>query len=190
MSQSRSVRLSRRTVLTVLLGLVVAAGLGLALFQPWKAFTDTEVNEALPASSPSTRTEPSMKSMKESPMSPRPATGPKDLAEGRFVTHEHATSGIARTVRLADGGHVLRLEDLKTSDGPDVRVYLSTRDAGAVKTGLGDGAVELGKLKGNLGNQNYTVPAGTDLSEFHSAVLWCERFSVSFGAAGLSLATG
>lgn len=41
------------------------------------------------------------------------------------MTHEHATSGIARTVRLADGGHVLRLEDLKTSDGPDVRVYLS-----------------------------------------------------------------
>ncbi|MFJ3950855.1 DM13 domain-containing protein [Streptomyces libani] len=187
MSQSRSVRLSRRTVLTVLLGLVVAAGLGLALFQPWKAFTDTEVNEALPASSSSMRTQPSMK---ESPMSPRPAAGPKDLAEGRFVTHEHATSGIARTVRLADGGHVVRLEDLKTSDGPDVRVYLSTRDAGAVKTGLGDGAVELGKLKGNLGNQNYTVPAGTDLSEFRSAVLWCERFSVSFGAADLSPSTG
>ncbi|MGY5127184.1 DM13 domain-containing protein [Streptomyces nigrescens] len=188
MSQSRSVRLSRRTVLTILLVLVVATGLGLAVFQPWKAFTDTAVNEALPASSsPSKQTEPSMK---ESAMSPRPAAGPKDLAEGRFVTHEHATSGIARTVRLAEGGHVLRLEDLKTSDGPDVRVYLSTRGADAVEKGLGDGAVELGKLKGNLGNQNYTVPAGTDLSEFRSAVLWCERFSVSFGAADLSLAKG
>ncbi|MEU8786629.1 DM13 domain-containing protein [Streptomyces sp. NPDC048637] len=186
MSQSYRVRLSRRTVLTVLLAVVVAAGLGLALFQPWKAFTDTEVNEALPASS---STQP-MPSMKESAMSPRPDAGPKDLTEGRFVTHEHATSGIARTVRLADGGHVLRLEDLKTSDGPDVRVYLSTRDADAVKKGLGDGAVEVGKLKGNLGNQNYTVPAGTDLSGFRSAVLWCQRFSVSFGAADLSMTTG
>lgn len=59
-----------------------------------------------------------------------------------------------------------------------------------MKTGLGDGAVELGKLKGNLGNQNYTVPAGTDLSQFRSAVLWCQRFSVAFGAADLSTATG
>lgn len=187
-SRSRSTRLPRRTLVSVLVVLVVAVGIGLYLFQPWKAFTDTEVNEALPAAAaPSTKAEPSLK---ESAMSPRPATGPKDLAEGRFVTHEHATSGNARTVRLTNGGHVLRLEDLKTSDGPDVRVYLSTRDADAVKTGLGDSAVELGKLKGNLGNQNYTVPAGTDLSKFRSAVLWCERFSVSFGAADLSPVTG
>jgi hypothetical protein len=81
---------------------------------------------------------------------------------------------------------VLRFEDLKTSEGPDVRVYLSARDADAAKAGLGDGALELGKLKGNLGNQNYTVPAGTDLSRFHSVVIWCERFSVSFGAADLA----
>ncbi|GAU66519.1 hypothetical protein SSP35_03_01670 [Streptomyces sp. NBRC 110611] len=185
MSRSRSTRLSRRTVVPVLLVLVVAAGIGLYLFQPWKAFTKNEVNEALPAAtaaaSPSAPADPSRQ---------QPNPSKKELANGRFVTHEHATSGTARTVRLADGGHVLRLEDLKTSDGPDVRVYLSTREAGAVKAGLGDGAVELGKLKGNLGNQNYTVPAGTDLSKFRSAVLWCERFSVSFGAADLSTAKG
>ncbi|MGG7570203.1 DM13 domain-containing protein [Streptomyces sirii] len=162
----------------VLLVLVIAAGIGLYLFQPWKAFTDTAVNEALPAAAES------------AVGSATKDTSAKDLAKGSFVTHEHDTSGTARTVRLADGGKVLRLENLMTSEGPDVRVYLSPRDTDAVKTGLGDGAVQLGKLKGNLGDQNYAVPAGTDLSRFRSAVIWCERFSVSFGAADLTPVTG
>ncbi|MFE0190080.1 DM13 domain-containing protein [Streptomyces sp. NPDC058989] len=166
--------MSRRTVVPVLLVLVVAAGIGLYLFQPWKAFTDTAVNETLPAVAESA----AGSAMKD--------TRAKDLAKGSFVSHEHDTSGTARTVRLADGGKLLRLENLMTSEGPDVRVYLSPRDADAVKNGLGDGAVQLGKLKGNLGDQNYAVPAGTDLSGFRSAVIWCERFSVSFGAADLA----
>ncbi|GES34590.1 DM13 domain-containing protein [Streptomyces angustmyceticus] len=190
-------RVSRRSVVPLLLGLVVAAGIGLCLFQPWKAFTDTTVNESLPtASAPKTQEEQDGRHGQ-----PRrddagakggeaPSRTPKALAEGHFVTHEHDTSGTARTVRLADGGQVLRLEDLKTSEGPDVRVYLSPRTADTAKTGLDDGAVELGKLKGNLGNQNYSVPAGTDLSTFRSAVIWCERFSVSFGAADLAQVTG
>lgn len=185
-------RLSPRTVVPALLVLVVAAGIGLYLFQPWKAFIDTTVNEALPTASA-----PAVKD--GLPMNddggrqggvPSESTGLKDLAQGRLVSHEHGTSGTVRTIRLPDGGQVLRLEELETSDGPDVRVYLSTRDADAVEAGLGDGAVELGKLKGNLGNQNYTVPAGTELSEFRSAVIWCERFSVSFGAADLAPVEG
>ncbi|MGW7052255.1 DM13 domain-containing protein [Streptomyces sp. NPDC054887] len=183
-------RVSRRVVVPALLVLVVAAGIGLYLFQPWKAFTETTVNEALPtASEPAAAPEKPDEAGGESKEPAAKDTGPLDLAEGGFVTHEHGTSGTARTVRLADGGQVLRLEDLKTSDGPDVRVYLSTRDADAVEAGLGEGAVQLGKLKGNLGNQNYAVPPGTDLSKFHSAVLWCKRFSVSFGAADLAPVT-
>ncbi|XVQ14289.1 DM13 domain-containing protein [Spirillospora sp. CA-255316] len=165
--------MSRRVVVAVLMVLVVAAGVGLYLFQPWKAFTDTTVNEALPtASGPATV--------------PEKDTGQKDLSKGSFVSHDHDTSGTARTIRLASGGQVLRLEELRTSEGPDVRVYLSTRSAEAVRKGLGNGAVELGRLKGNLGDQNYTVPADTDVSRFRSAVIWCKRFSVSFGAADLS----
>ncbi|MGC9497534.1 DM13 domain-containing protein [Streptomyces sp. WG7] len=186
-------RSSRRTVLPVLLVLTVVAGVGLFYFQPWKAFTDTTVDEALPgvsASAPSG--EPAVKHTAGMNGGEPPArdTGPVDLAEGRFVSHEHDTSGTARTVRLADGSQVLRIEDLKSSQGPDVRVYLSTRDPAAVEGGLGDGDVALGKLKGNLGNQNYAVPAGTDLSRFRSAVIWCERFAVSFGAAGLAPVKG
>ncbi|MFE1176399.1 DM13 domain-containing protein [Streptomyces sp. NPDC058773] len=184
-------RLSRRTVVPALLVLVIVAGIGLSFFQPWKAFTDTTVNEALPTASQSMAGQ-EMKG-KNGMKSGEPSAkdmGPREVAEGNFVSHEHGTSGMARTVRLADGGQVLRLEDLKTSEGPDVRVYLSPRGADAVKAGLGDGAVQLGKLKGNRGNQNYSVPAGTDLSKFRSAVIWCERFSVSFGAADLAPAKG
>ncbi|MFI6638784.1 DM13 domain-containing protein [Streptomyces sp. NPDC050504] len=197
---SRSALLSRRTVVPALLVLALLVGTGLYLFQPWKAFTDTTVNESLPTTAPTAR-DGAMNggAMKDGAMkgdAMKDASGtkdmpgmkdsrPTDLARGGFVSHEHGTSGTARTVRLADGSRLLRLEDLKTSEGPDVRVYLSTRDADAVESGLGDGAVALGKLKGNLGNQNYAVPAGTDLSAFHSAVIWCKRFSVSFGAADL-----
>ncbi|TDE37190.1 DM13 domain-containing protein [Actinomadura sp. 6K520] len=167
--------MSRRPVVAVLAVLVVAAGAGLYLFQPWKAFTDTTVTEALP-SAPAA--------------APGQDTGPRRLAEGKFVTHEHGTSGMALAVRLANGDRLLRLEDLSTSDGPDLRVYLSRRSADAVREGLGKGAVDLGKLKGNLGDQNYTVPADTDVSGFRSAVIWCKRFSVSFGAADLTPGKG
>lgn len=186
---SRSALLSRRTVIPALLVLAVLVGVGLSLFQPWKAFTNTTVNESLPTAVPAAQ-DGRMKdgTMKDGAMKEAPGntgSGPMDLARGSFVSHEHGTSGTARTIRLADGGRLLRIEDLKTSEGPDVRVYLSTRDADAVESGLGDGAVALGKLKGNLGNQNYAVPAGTDLSDYRSAVIWCKRFSVSFGAADL-----
>ncbi|MGC0327695.1 hypothetical protein RKD23_000685 [Streptomyces sp. SAI-170] len=173
-------RVSRRTAVFAALVAAVAAAVVLYLFQPWKAFTDTRVEEALPTAVGPARKE----------AAPKQDIVPENLAEGTFVTHEHDTSGTARTIRLADGARLLRLEDLRTSDGPDVRVYLSTRDADEVRSGLGDGAVELGELKGNLGDQNYTVPAGTDLSGFRSAVLWCKRFSVSFGAADLTPVAG
>jgi len=188
----RRLGLTRRVVVPAVVVLVAAVAFGL-YFQPWKALTDTAVDEALPGAAASAHPSP----MKPKDMREREGKetkemrhGPVDLARGHFVTHEHGTSGTARTVRLADKSRVLRLEDLRTSEGPDVHVYLSMLDAQAVKRGLGEGAIELGKLKGNLGNQNYAVPAGTDLGEFHSAVIWCERFSVSFGAADLAPAKG
>ncbi|MQS17167.1 DM13 domain-containing protein [Streptomyces kaniharaensis] len=79
--------------------------------------------------------------------------------------------------------------NLRTSEGPDVRVYLSASSAAESRADtLGDGPVELDRLKGNRGNQNYTVPAGTDLSRIRSVVIWCKRFSVTFGAADLAAA--
>jgi Electron transfer DM13 len=184
--------MTRRTVVPALATLLVVAAFGLYFFQPWKAFTNTAVEESLPESAPGQRITPAEESAEtgdagsgENDGPAKPAE-PRELARGSFVSHEYDTSGAARTVELADGGRVLRFEDLKTSEGPDVRVYLSKQDASAVEKNLGEGAVELAGLKGNIGNQNYAVPADVDLSEYRSAVIWCERFSVSFGAADLA----
>ncbi|MEV6652071.1 DM13 domain-containing protein [Streptomyces sp. NPDC051219] len=177
---------TRRTVVPAFLVVAVLVAFGLYLFQPWKLFTNTTVDESLPTVVPSASAPERPGAATDSPA----AAGPVELARGDFVSHEHSTSGTATTVRLADGGQVLRFEDLKTDEGPDVRVYLSKRSARDVEDGLGDGAVQLAHLKGNLGNQNYVVPAGTDLSGFKSAVIWCKRFSVSFGAADLVQAKG
>ena len=102
------------------------------------------------------------------------------------MTHEHATTGTVALVRLADGNHQLVLKDLDTSDGPDLRVWLTDRPVTNDWYVFDDGAYfEVGRLKGNKGNQVYDIPAGTDLTKFRSMTIWCKRFAVSFGAAEL-----
>lgn len=91
----------------------------------------------------------------------------------------HKAEGVAKVIDLTDGRTFLRLENLKTTNGPDLYVYLSTgKDASEI--------VDLGKLKGNIGNQNYEIPAGTDLSKFNTVLIWCKAFSTLFGSAQLS----
>jgi len=91
----------------------------------------------------------------------------------------HKAEGIAKVVNLADGRTFLRLENLKTTNGPDLYVYLSvSKDASDI--------VNLGRLKGNIGNQNYEIPAGTDLSKYNTVLIWCKAFSTLFGSAKLS----
>jgi hypothetical protein len=112
-------------------------------------------------------------------------TGPTTLRAGRFLSLEHDTSGRAKILRLGDGRTFLRFEDLSTSNGPDLRVYLSEIPASDDWYAYGERFIDLGALKGNLGNQNYVVPAGVDLSRYKSAVIWCRRFAVGFGVAPL-----
>jgi Electron transfer DM13 len=91
----------------------------------------------------------------------------------------HKAEGIAKVINLADGRTFLRLENLKTTNGPDLYVYLSVgKDALDI--------VNLGRLKGNIGNQNYEIPAGTDLSKYNTALIWCKAFSTLFGSSKLS----
>lgn len=94
-------------------------------------------------------------------------------------------------IQLGDGRRVLRLADLDTTNGPDVRVWLS---AGPVIEGRPGWLVfdehdyvDLGALKGNQGSQNYEIPESADLDELTAVSLWCRRFAVSFGAAELRL---
>ena len=112
------------------------------------------------------------------------------LLAGKLISHEHETSGSVRVLELGDGTRILRLEDLSTSDGPDVHVWLSdaaVEDSTAGWLVFDDGDYhDLGEIKGNQGNQNYVLPGSLDLNRFGSLSLWCDRFNVSFGAAALT----
>jgi Electron transfer DM13 len=163
---------------------VVAVGAAAALywFQPWRLFTNTTVNETLP----------SIETTHDAP--PTPAQEPVRenvlLASGTIISHEHESNGTAKLFRLADGRVQLGFENLVTSDGPDLHVWLTDQPVIEGKPGwfvFDDGRyVELGPLKGNRGNQVYDVPPGTDLNGLTSVSIWCKRFSVSFGAAALN----
>ncbi|GGO47865.1 DM13 domain-containing protein [Streptomyces lasiicapitis] len=161
--------------ITVLLTGLVVAGVGLYLFQPWKLWVDETVREPLPVAAS---------------VPPGKGADLKDLAKGELISHEHDTSGSARILRLQDGTRVLRLTDLDTSNGPALRVWLTDAEVKPGKDGwhvFDDGKhVSLGELKGNKGDQNYTLPADLDLNQYRSVTIWCDRFDVSFGAAELT----
>jgi hypothetical protein len=112
---------------------------------------------------------------------------PEPVAAGSFHSNAHETKGSATIYRRTDGTRVLRLADFETSNGPDVRVYLvAAPDVNDDATVTRAGFVELGKLKGNKGDQNYEIPANVDLGKYRSVTIWCKRFSVNFGTAPLS----
>ncbi|MBD0419421.1 DM13 domain-containing protein [Streptomyces sp. TRM S81-3] len=189
--------LVRPWVVGVLALAVAGGGFGLYWFRPWKLWQDETVQEALPgatAASEAPAGAPSgTPSGAPSDASPAPSpAGPATLASGELISHEHATSGTVKLVRLTDGSHVVRLENLDTSNGPDLHVWLTDAPVKEGQAGwhvFDDGDhVSLGKLKGNKGSQNYTVPAGVDPSGFTSVSIWCDRFDVSFGAAELARA--
>ncbi|MDL5204197.1 DM13 domain-containing protein [Streptomyces sp. ALI-76-A] len=195
--------LTRPLVIGALVMAVVGGGLGLYWFQPWKLWQDETVNEALPgvvetsappAAASATPSGTPLGTPSETPSaSPSSsAAGPQALASGELISHEHATSGTVKLVRLADGSHIVRLENLDTSNGPDLRVWLTDAPVKEGQAGwhvFDDGEyVSLGKLKGNKGSQNYTLPDGIDLARYTSVSIWCDRFDVSFGAAELARA--
>ncbi|MFR9804701.1 DM13 domain-containing protein [Pseudonocardia sp. RS010] len=174
-------RWRRRSVVVpavVVLTLVVAAGL--AWFEPWKLVVDESVAEPAPAAAAAPAGDGAAGSV----------AGPIVLGSGALVAHEHATTGEAQHLALPDGSRVLRLEDLVTSNGPRLRVWLTDAPVLPGREGwhvFDDGRyLDLGPLKGNLGSANYPVPAGADLAGLTSVSIWCERFSVSFGAATLA----
>lgn len=149
-------------------GAVVALGLGWAVFRPELLFVDQTVNEAAPLAIAAGN------------------AGAMPLLVGQFRGVAHETKGTATVLQSSTGGRVLRLTGFETSNGPDVRVLLVTAadaaDNDAVKNGS---PVELGLLKGNVGDQNYDVPADLDLAKYRSVVIWCNRFGVNFGTAPL-----
>ena len=144
----------------------------LAYFQPQKLFIDDRVDEPLPAAAPASR---------PSSAPSRPAI--RTLSTGAFRSYEHSSRGEARVIQLADDRRYVRFERFRTSNGPDLRVYLSTTAATGPGDTFDDRYVELGHLKGNVGSQNYAIPARVRLARYASVVVWCKRFSVPFAAA-------
>ena len=159
---------------------------GAWLFQPWKLFVDDVVDEAAPTSQ-TTSPNPTSSAAAE------PEPTPEVIAKGKFISHEHDTNGTVKVLELPDGDRVLRLENFETSNGPDLKVWLAAAPVIPGTDGWfvfdDDEHVDLGPLKGNIGNQNYKIPAKVDLDELSSVSIWCDRFSVSFGAAELSATT-
>ncbi|MBT5320435.1 MAG: DM13 domain-containing protein, partial [Chloroflexi bacterium] len=114
-----------------------------------------------------------------------------EISTGQFEDEDfiHKGSGDATIYRLGNGANVLRLESLDVTNGPDLHVLLLKDPEGRDKT---QGYLDLGGLKGNKGNQNYGIPDGEDVTEYKSAMIYCQPFHVIFSIATLTLvdATG
>ena len=135
-------------------------------FRPERLFVNRQVEEAFPTVSAG---------------SPAQA-----LAAGNFYSIVHPTKGTATIYRLADGSRVLRLTNFKTSNGPDVHIYMvAADDAKDNATVQRSGFIDLGEIKGNIGDQNYALGPDVDLAKYRAVSVWCKRFSVNFGAAPL-----
>jgi Electron transfer DM13 len=110
-------------------------------------------------------------------------TGVTQTSTGSFVPLAHPGSGTATVLTDAAGQTTLTLTGFATDPGPDLRVYLTAGDPAAdeeLRT-----VVDLGALKGNVGDQQYVIPAGTDLAGLDTVVIWCRAFDVAFTSAAL-----
>ena len=162
---------------TWIVGLVVLGAIGWYLFRPELLFVKTTVNESLPTET-AAQSEPA-----------RMDDQSGILLSGQFRSYAHETVGTAAVHDLG-GRRLLRLTGFSTSNGPDVRVYLvAANDATDDETVTKAGFVELGKLKGTQGDQNYDIPAGVDLDKYRAVTIWCHRFNVNFGTAPLTPAS-
>ena len=155
--------MSRKLVIALLVLIVIGVGAWYA-FRPERLFINQRVNEKFPTASAASN----------------------KLASGQFHSGAHETKGTATVFQLADGKKTLRLTNFETSNGPDVHVYLiAAEDAKDNDTVTRAGFVDIGSLKGNIGDQNYDLPANTDLATYRAVTIWCKRFSVNFGTAPL-----
>src|SRR5262249_10961327 len=135
-------------------------------FRPERLVVNRQVDEALPSA--------------QAGLSPQP------LESGQFYSILHPTAGTPTIYQMGDGTRLLRLTSFNTSNGTDVHVYMvAADDAKDVATVEKAGFVDLGVIKGNIGDQNYTLSSDLDLAKYRAVSIWCKRFSVNFGAAAL-----
>jgi|SRR5580693_3407599 hypothetical protein len=145
---------------------IVAVFVAWYAFRPERLVVDRRVDEALPTA--------------------QGGLLAQTLASGRFYSILHPTEGTATIYQMGDGTRVLRFTNFKTSNGPDVHVYMvAAEDAKDAATVERAGFIDLGVIKGNIGDQNYRLGSDVDLAKYRAVSIWCKRFSVNFGAAPL-----
>lgn len=151
-----------------------------------------EVEDAMAAAANLER--PIDEAMPDSPASAGAPAEPQTRLTGQFRGADsfHKGSGTATVYDLgADGGQILRLEDFRVTNGPDLRVLLANAPNPKNRSDLDDaGYVELGKLKGNVGSQNYAIPSSVSLADVESVVIYCNPFRVVFSVATLEASSG
>jgi hypothetical protein len=184
----------------ILLGVGAAAVIVAFLaFRPDKIFVDDTVDESLsdafvtettavPSSTqpePSTTTTASTSPSTQPPSTTQPPeSGPTIVSEGPFFGIDHSAEGTA-TVYEQDGSYVLRFEDdTNIQNGPDLYVWLLESEE--YQGGTPDAYIDLGKIKGNVGGQNYELPAEYDPAIHKTVLVWCLRFATPFAAAPLT----
>jgi hypothetical protein len=130
---------------------------------------------------PSTAPDPTPAATGSPAGEPAAPAQPRALARGDFVSAAHSTRGTATLVEAPDGRRLLTLTGFATDPGPDLRVYLVRGDGTSVR-----GFRDLGRLKGNKGDQQYRLPADVAPDQAGAVVVWCRAFSVAFGRAPLA----
>lgn len=166
--------MQRRWMMGILAAVAAAFMLGVGWWLGSPFFLNRMVDEAAPAMADVAGQMPD-KEMGGEPMADKP------MYVGFFRDGDATHHAEGRAIVLtADSMRYLRFEEFETTNGPDLYVYL-IRPGMPVRDGL-----QLGKLKGNMGSQNYEVPAGTDLSLYSQVAIWCRAFNVTFGLADLS----
>jgi hypothetical protein len=153
----------------ILLGVVITGITGGALFQPWKLFIDSTADEQFKGVN-------SVQEIVNNEQAPE-AGGLKILKMGDFIANDHETTGKAFVVQ-ENGTNTIRLESFQTDNGPDLKLVVT-----AGEVGDSDEYTVIDKLKGNVGNQNYELPANISPESVRSVVIWCKRFNIDFGSA-------
>jgi hypothetical protein len=108
------------------------------------------------------------------------------LRAGQFtdIDSVHKGSGTGTIYELPDGNHIVRFEEFNVTNGPQLHVLLATAPEPTTSSELGE-YIDLGGLKGNMGNQNYEIPADVNLEQYQSVVIYCMPFHVVFSTATL-----
>lgn len=111
------------------------------------------------------------------------------VATGAFrdADRSHKGTGNAVIMTFPNGSYEVQLSDFEVTNGPDLEVWLSAHPDPMSSSDVSENPwISLGQLKGNIGNQAYAVPEGTDISIYNSVVIWCEQFGVLFSPAALA----